>query len=542
MDVGLRSLFLSSKNPIEFCDLLLSHMSSDVEKPFSFKTITTKKSVPSRKKKSGFQHPLLASLFAQSRRHVLDYKVEKDFPSTVDVARHYQRILRSVFLKNQSFSTLTEFLECVAVEEGDEPLLIPLATRLGECVNSDLVSFLPLDNVLMFFKNWDGDESSLSVWHRRVRFAPLDDALKTQDTSLLKMMMDHLTQVYRCGIFQKFSPRHIEIFSHHIQRHQNISVMSIAASIDTQRSLKYTCLKHTINAEFPPWFLLVLEWLPGAKSFSIVPKPESARRFMQDYFHPSTFQKKKSLMCRGVAYKIVYKMSNGKSLVQDESLFQQQHTFFHQGHMSFSTFQLKGGLEYMTVCRQWLSTALQDMAVNGETILQSIVQSSTHVQDFQHKLYHVLGRLHPLFALSKLHVTMKERLRHGVYVLEKLCCVPESLVFPEYSSFTSWEQSYITSEWKASYEQFCSFMWKKVLPPKRRCPLSPPPVLFVLPTDDHSTFLHMERLSSINIMPHEIKDVDDDDDSDNDEHVEFSESESSDSDMDADEMLTFVVS
>lgn len=536
-DAGLRPFFLSSKNPIEFCDLILNHLSSDLEKPFSFPSSkTTKKSVSSRKKKSGFRHPLLASLFAQSRRHVvLDYKVENDFPLTNDVAQHYQRILQSVFSKKESFSSLTEFIECVAMEEGDEPLLIPLATRIRECVQSDLVSFLPLETLLMFFKEWNGHDSVLSVWHRRVRFLPLEDALKHQDTRLLGQMMDHLAQVYRCGRFQKFSPVHIETFSQHVQRYHNTSMMSIVTSIDIQRSLKYTCTKHTTDTEFPPWFLLVLDWLPHAKSFSITPKPESARRFMQEYFHPTTFQKKKSFMCRGVSYKIVYKMSNGKSLVQDESLFRQQHTFFREGRMSFSTFQSKGGQVYIDLCRQWMSVALHDVCPDAvETIIESIIQSCTCVRDFQHKMYHILGRLHPSFALSKLHVVMKGRLRVGVHVLDRLHDAPESLLFPEYDSFASWEQSYIQSEWEASRQEFFSIMWRKMLPPKRRCSLSPPQLPLV-PTDDiqheHSMFFNIHRL---NITRHEmVVNYLENDDSDHDDVDDDSDHESSGSDTES---------
>lgn len=476
-DRALRVFLLHAKDNTTFCEEILRQLYDNLEGPLSL-VIHVDSSQPlvstRKKKKSSASTSVLSKLEKKfyEKRYRLDYKIDEDFPACDDIALHYRSILDRVF--QCTFVSLYDFFKCVENTE-NAPILIPLHQRLKMFLDADLLSFLPLENILSFFREWDGMESSLEKWHHQHRFEVLRDVSNNETQS----MMEHLSLFYKCCAFSRLNTSQIHEFYKLSLRFPFVPVVSILANIKSNRRTFFIKKRFFSpdSVEFPPWFLCVLEWLPGVVSFKVSPKPVSARAFMTKYFDPSTYQKKNVLMCDGKPYKITFKKKDGSSLVQDEILYANQKKFFREGKMSFTVFLERGGKDYVDLCQSWLSDALRflpscyNIMDMTHRIMESILTESITVYEFLHRVFHLLGRLHPSFALSTYHCVLKNRLCHFYFHLGQISTAPICLLFPEYDAFCDWEKTLIDSEWSHAFDQFCTFLWKKRLPPRSRLPL-----------------------------------------------------------------------
>jgi hypothetical protein len=114
-----------------------------------------------------------------------------------------------------------------------------------------------------------------------------------------------------------------------------------------------------------------------------------------------------------------------------------------------------------TMCRGWVSASLgfldpllYDVEAMTRALCAPVFQKSRTLGEIVERVYHIVGRLHPRFVLSKHHGVFRERVRNLYFSLEAMTRAPTPLLFPEYFCLKKDARALVDKRWRKDYEEF----------------------------------------------------------------------------------------
>lgn len=505
-DKALGEMFLEMGGTLAFCETVIRALTQD--STIEFTSSKPKPVVVARtRRKHGELHKLLPLT------KTVEYDPGPDpVPTAEELRTYYRSVLDLVVSRYPGFVAPPEVLKlyrkefaagpyvdvrvpagihhllCLVGKEETDPLLFPLRDRLERLLLCSLVAFLPVSEVVAFLTGtWDGREESLQQWEhehyhepiaRIVENSQLTDAEKTRR---LRPVLDHWAVVERCFIIASLRPIQVEEFLRQAVRPWNVRrrmnaalILEGMAAAEERRMMAVDARMNVLSpvrrmANYYAFW--DLSWLPWATSRVLVPMdpatlPLSEKQFASQYFDVCTMQTDTTLWwCGKVPFRIEYMRDDGVRVVQNEEMYD-SHRRYHEEKgwdLPVACLPVHEREVWIKMILSWVSSSLQsildvnvyDIAKMTRLVSRPILAQRTLGQMVR-RAYHVVGRLHPFFSLSKHHGVLHERVRHLYFAPHMMSELPRDLVFPEYFLGTDSQREAVDELWEAHREEFAS--------------------------------------------------------------------------------------
>ena len=409
------------------------------------------------------------------QRVEIDDLGNEPIPSDQELGAAYVEFLREFFIRHPDPGSLDRFVFLVEQEETN-PLFFPLAERLKTLFKGSLLRFLAPAEVYSFFRRWDGIEASLDAWAMDHRYAPLrailEDALPDK-MRRLGPVLSYWAGVEKNGQLNHLTLENLEDFFRVSDRNPRWNTLRVLSSVDTHRSvirLDFSGREQSSRLEvfYAFWDL---SWVAGGNGVSRVVVPMqrtyrafSEKQFASQYFDESSYQDGEVFMwCGKLPFRVEYADPQGRRLVQTESMYRQhkERCLGHGWETPLAAIPRNEIVVMETMLRGWVSASfgfldplLYDTDAMTSLVLGPVVRESCTLGEMVNRVYHVVGRLHPRFVLSKHHGVLRERVRNLYFSLEAMTTAPVPLLFPEYFCLKKDTRALVEKRWRKDYEDF----------------------------------------------------------------------------------------
>jgi len=414
---------------------------------------------------------------ARVQRVEIDDLGAEPVPSDQELAAAYVGFLQEFFIRHPDPGTIDRFVFLVEEEEKNPPLF-PLAERLRMLFKGSLLRFLAPTEVYSFFRRWNGTEGSLDAWSMEHRYAPLrvileQDITVPEKVRRLGPVLSYWAVVEKNGLLNHLTPENLEDFFRLSDRHPRWNTLRVLSNVDMHRSVIHLDFSgREQSARLEVFYVFWdLSWVAtGGVSRVVVPMQRtyrafSEKQFASQYFDESSYQEGEVFMwCGKLPFRVEYTDPQGRRLVQSESMYKQHKERCLGGRGWETPLAVVPHNEMVvmeTMCRGWVSASfgfldplLYDVDAMTALVLEPVFRESRTLGEVVERVYHVVGRLHPRFVLSKHHGIFRERVRNLYFALETMTKAPIPLLFPEYFCLRKDTRALVEKRWHRDYEEF----------------------------------------------------------------------------------------
>lgn len=408
-----------------------------------------------RKKQKVLKTKSNKSIKTKALQHIRDLIEKPDiiqvnsYPQIMEKNEYNQMILLKIHWERMN-DIDDVILEVEKIEKAYEEICpIPLHFELNRRLKRYLIPLLPFDEIKTFLTSWDGNDKTFQDFVRNKEWCMFYD-----QTIMFQRIKDCLLQCspLSSGKINLLTRLHMEILLHQYYNPLNTDCFFVLLNrFDFKKRLMMYVTKND-SIRYIQFFHFF------GNDVSVEPKNE---KYIDK--HGVTFELLRASL--SLRYR-----SKNQCLLNDTTVLHfskdrskdELKRYLHQKLVSFYPFpvRLLNKMHYQKLkmkITDFMTTAIEPFGGNfrdAVLLTNYIFKTNLCISSLLSQCYHIIGRLHPYFACSALHLTLHHWLKRKMILLPVLLELSNEMIFPEFVLSNIQEQKQIMDSFENGRKNF----------------------------------------------------------------------------------------